>query len=34
MIGCSSTAFHAEAVPLLDFYEQRGILVTVDAEAR
>jgi len=25
--------FHAETVPLLDYYEQRGILVTVDAEA-
>ena len=25
--------FHAETGPLLDFYEQRGILVTVDAEA-
>ena len=27
------TVFHAETGPLLDFYEQRGILVTVDAEA-
>ncbi len=25
--------FHAETVPLLDFYEERGILVTVNAEA-
>jgi len=25
-------AFHAETVPLLKFYEQRGILVTVDAQ--
>jgi adenylate kinase len=24
--------FHAETIPLLKFYEQRGILVTVDAE--
>jgi adenylate kinase len=24
--------FHAETAPLLDLYEQRGILVTVDAE--